>query len=132
MLVSDTREPTNTPITRERRQYSRPKVVQLLDFLVVDEDGVQGEYSMGRTLNISEGGILLESHMALPAGQKIMITLGVEDQLIDIMGRIVYKTALDGRHQNGIAFFHISEEGRKLLQRYVNTLRLFEQQETTH
>ena len=107
----------------ERRRFTRPEAVHLLDFLVVDEEGVQGQYAMGRTLNISEGGLLMESHIPLPQGQKIMITLEMEEQLIDIMGKIVYESAVDGRHKNGISFFHLDEQDKKLLNQYVHSVR---------
>lgn len=104
----------------ERRRYIRPESLNLLDYIVVDEQGVQGEYSMGRTLNISVGGILMETHVPLQAGQQVMITLGLEDELVDVMARIVHcKPHQDGMFHNGIEFFHASVEDRRLINRYV-------------
>jgi len=105
-------------MTTERRHFIRPEALNLLDYLVVDAQGRQGEYSMGRTLNISKGGILMETHIPLPEGQQVMITLGLEDNLVDIMGRIVYTTYDAGMHQNGIEFFHVAENDKKILNRY--------------
>ena len=105
----------------ERRHYIRPESLNLLDYLIVDDQGRQGNYSMGRTLNVSKGGILMETHIPLPPGQQVMITLGLQDELIDIMGRIVYSTYDAGRHQNGIEFFHVAENDQKILDRYVKT-----------
>jgi len=106
-------------MTTERRRFIRPEALNLLDYLVIDEQGRQGEYSMGRTLNVSEGGILMETHIPLPIGQQVMITLGLEDGLVDVMGRIVYATYNAGRHQNGIEFFHVADNDKKTLDRYV-------------
>lgn len=104
----------------ERRRYIRPESLNLLDYIVVDEKGVQGEYSMGRTLNISIGGILMETHIKLQAGQQVMITLGLEDELVDVMGRIVHSTPFtDGMYHNGIEFFHASSEDRRVINKYV-------------
>ena len=105
-------------ITTERRRFTRPKALNLLDYLVVDTEGRQGEYAMGRTLNVSKGGILMETHIPLPVGRQVMITLGLEDNLVDIMGRIVYATCSGGMHQNGIEFFHMAKNDRKILERY--------------
>lgn len=105
----------------ERRRYIRPESLNLLDYIVVDEQGVQSEYSMGRTLNISIGGILMETHIRLNAGQQVMITLGLEDELVDIMGRIVHSTPHnDGMYHNGIEFFHASDQDRRIINRYVD------------
>ena len=106
-------------MTIERRRYIRPEALNLLDYLVVDEQGRQGDYSMARTLNISKGGVLMETHIPLPLGQQVMITLGLEDQLIDVMGRIVYVTSSSGRHQNGVEFFHVSDSDKRILDNYV-------------
>lgn len=110
-------------MTTERRHYIRPESLNLLDYLVVDEQGRQGEYSMARTLNVSEGGILMETHIPLPQGQQVMITLGLRDQLIDVMGRIVYTTSSSGRHQNGVEFFHVSDSDKHILDSYVAAFR---------
>lgn len=103
----------------ERRNFIRPEALNLLDYLVVDEQGRQGEYSMARTLNVSEGGILMETHIPLPKGQQVMVTLGLEDKLVDVMGRIIYTTFESGRHQNGIEFFHVADSDKRVLDKYV-------------
>jgi c-di-GMP-binding flagellar brake protein YcgR len=107
-------------MTSERRRFIRPEALNLLDYLVVDEQGRQGEYSMARTLNVSKGGILMETHKKLPKGQQVMITLGLQDQLIDVMGRIVYVVGTAGRFHNGIEFFHLSDTDKQILERYVS------------
>ncbi|MDH3330265.1 MAG: PilZ domain-containing protein [Desulfobulbaceae bacterium] len=104
----------------ERRRYVRPESLNLLDYIVVDEHGVQGYYNMGRTLNISIGGILMETHIQLTAGQQVMITIGLEDELVDVMGRIIHSTSHhDGMFHNGIEFFHASVEDRRIINKYV-------------
>ncbi len=106
-------------MTPERRRYDRPEALNLLDYLVVDEQGRQGEYAMARTLNVSKGGILMETYRPLPKGQQVMITLGLKDQLINVMGRIVYTTTSAGCHQNGVEFFHLSDNDKRILNNYV-------------
>lgn len=104
----------------ERRRYVRPESLNLLDYIVVDEHGVQGNYSMGRTLNISIGGILMDTHIPLTPGQQVMITIGLEEDLVDVMGRIIRSTHHhDGMYHNGIEFFHASVEDRRIINKYV-------------
>ena len=111
-------------MSNERRHHIRPESLNLLDYLVVDQQGRQGEYSMARTLNVSEGGILMETHIPLPQGQQVMITLGLGEDLVNIMGRIIYTTLDSERHQNGIEFFHVAENDRAILNEYVHTFHL--------
>ena len=106
-------------MTTERRRFIRPEALNLLDYLVVDDQGRQGEYSMARTLNVSKGGILMETHRQLPLGQQVMITLGLKEQLIDVMGRIVYAVGAAGRFHNGVEFFHLSDSDKRILDSYV-------------
>ncbi len=112
-------------MTSERRRYIRPEALNLLDYLVVDEQGQQGEYSMARTLNVSKGGVLIETHHQLSKGQEIMITLGLQDQLIDVMGRVVYVVGRAGRFHSGIEFFHLSDADKLVLDRYVDAFHAF-------
>ena len=52
-----------------RRRYLRPEALNLLDYLVVDAQGRQGEYSMARTLNVTTGGILMVPPSPLPTAR---------------------------------------------------------------
>ena len=105
----------------ERRRYIRPESLNLLDYIVVDEQGVQSEYSMGRTLNISIGGILMETQLKLQEGNQALITLGLEDELFDVIGRISHSTLYKyGMYHNGIEFFHDSVEDRRVINKYVD------------
>jgi c-di-GMP-binding flagellar brake protein YcgR len=116
-------------MTSERRRYVRPESLNLLDYLIVDGQGRPSEYSMARTLNVSKGGILIETHIPLPKGQQVMITLGLKEQLIDVMGRIVYTSSESGRHQNGIEFFHVSDNDKRILDAYVAAFHRLHAQE---
>ncbi|MCL2789349.1 MAG: PilZ domain-containing protein [Desulfobulbus sp.] len=110
-------------MSEEHRRYIRPESLNLLDYLIIDDQGRPGEYSMARTLNVSKGGILVETHLPLPQGQQVMITLGLKDQLIDVMGRIVYSAIDAGRNHSGIEFFHISDNDKRVLDSYIAAFR---------
>jgi len=119
-------------MTTERRRFIRPESFNLLDYLVVDnEDGQHGEYAMGRTLNVSRGGILMETHIPLQVGWQVMITIGLEDNLVDIMGRVVYTTNDGSMYQNGIEFFHVAETDRLIIERYMKAFHSKYQEEIT-
>ena len=80
---------------------------------------------MARTLNVSKGGVLIETHRRLLKGQQIMITLGLQDQLIDVMGRVVYVVGTAGRFHGGVEFFHLSDADKEVLDRYVSAFHTF-------
>ena len=116
----------------ERRKNGRPQSLNLLDFVVVDSKGRHGEYTMARTLNVSKGGILMETHLKLDKGQQVMLTLELKNSLVNIMGKIVYSAFIHPRYRYGIEFFYVSEADQKLLDAYVDAFQAFDRfQHTT-
>ena len=107
----------------ERRRDDRPQSLNLLDFVVVDERGRHGEYTMARTLNVSKGGILMETHLELKKGQVVMITLELKNALVNITGKIAYSAFMHPRYRYGVEFFYVSEEDQKLLDAYVDAFQ---------
>lgn len=116
-------------MSSERRRNVRPESLNLLDFVVVDEHGRQGEYAMARTLNVSRGGILMETHLALEKGQQVMLTLELKNSLVNIMGKIVYSSFVNPRYRYGIEFFHVADADQRLLNAYVDAFQEFALQE---
>ncbi len=103
----------------ERRLARRQETVDLLDYFILGDDGEKVEYSMGRTLNISEGGILLETPKSLQLGQMIIITLDLGDSLIEIKGIVAHAVISAGRYQAGVKFADLDKESTEIIQEYV-------------
>ena len=76
---------------------------------------------MGRTLNVSEAGILLETHLPVAVGRHMLLSIGLEDELVDIKGRVVHSsTSSEGRFELGIEFLDMNEATFKILQKFIN------------
>ena len=108
---------------REQRKFIRYDALHLLDYLVLDEEGNPGTYSMGRTIDVSVDGLKLETTTALKTDTQLLITLGIEDDLIDLKGRTTHAHPQDGRYISGITFLKISKDGRRVLAKYVEAFR---------
>ncbi len=121
-LVDQHRQEEET-MGRERREFERPESLNLLDYIVYDEEGRQGEYAMGRTLNVSEGGILMETAKALPIGQQVKITLELNENLLEVTGRVVRTSPPGKLYMNGVLFTDVSEKDRKILKIYVDAFQ---------
>lgn len=102
----------------EQRQFIRKNALHLLDYLIFDQNGLQTTYSMGRTLDVSENGLKLETTEQIAIGDTLLITVGLEDDLIDLRGEVVYTEVEAQRHITGIEFQGISEEGRRIFKKY--------------
>lgn len=106
----------------ERRQSERHDSVDLLDYVVVDPDGEKTEYSMGRSLNISEAGILMETSKKLSIGSLVIITLDLGEELIEVQGKVVYINYSADRYKTGVRFLNKSEHVIKALKTFIQTL----------
>lgn len=104
----------------EKRKFIRLDSLHLLDYLIIDNEGFEGEYSMGRTLDVSVNGIMMETVKAIPRGVNLILTLGIEEDLVDISGRPTHTEPHDSRFITGIEFTKVSVENRALLRKYID------------
>jgi hypothetical protein len=88
-----------------KRKHARIDSTNLVSYVCQDAEWVAAKAGMGRTLNVSEGGILLETHQALDAHAQVSLTIAMEDEIMVIQGRIAYsKRREDGRYETGVEF----------------------------
>ncbi len=104
----------------EKRKFLRLDSLHLLDYRVMDSDGNERDYSMGRTLDVSINGIKMETVHAIPQDVQLIITLGIEDTLVDVSGSLVHTKESSNRYISGIEFKKVSSEDRAILRRYVD------------
>jgi hypothetical protein len=75
---------------------------------------------MGRTLNVSEGGILLETRKALDVSYSVSLTVALEDELMDIQGRVAFsRKRVNGSYETGIQFLGFEEKKIRLLRQFI-------------
>lgn len=107
----------------EKRKFIRLDSLHLLDYIVLDRDHVKGRYSMGRTLDVSVNGIKMETPYPLSTEDTLEITVGLEDDLVDLEGRITYSKQLGNRYVTGIEFIKMSGESRRVFRRYTEAFK---------
>ena len=104
--------------SKEHRHSIRKSSLHLLDYLIIDKNGLQTTYSMGRTLDVSENGLKLETTQKISKGDTLLITVGLEDDLVDLRGEVIHTEILDERYITGIEFQDIPVEGRRIFKKY--------------
>ena len=114
----------------EKRKFIRWDSIHLLDYIVLDQDGSEGRYSMGRTLDVSLNGLKLETAYEIPLEAELEITVGIEEDLVDLVGRVTHKSQKGGRHVSGIEFVKMSAEGRRVFRLYTDAFKKYQQQES--
>jgi c-di-GMP-binding flagellar brake protein YcgR len=91
-----------------------------LSYICLDEDQRAVKQGMGRTLNISESGILLETHFPIEATHTVILSIGLKDDLADIKGRPVYiRPGAQGAYEVGIEFLEMDDASTRVLKRYL-------------
>lgn len=113
---------------REQRKFIRYDSLHLLDYQVLDEEGNPGIYSMGRTIDVSIDGLKLETAAEIKVDTHLLITVGIEDDLVDLEGRTTHSMPHNGRFIAGITFLKITKDGRRVLAKYVEAFRQRKQQ----
>ena len=85
-----------------------------------DEKNTMVSQGMGRTLNVSEGGILLETHVPIDPQHLILLDIALDDDLMQFKGKIAHtRKREDGRIESGVAFIDLDEEKTQFLRQYV-------------
>ena len=108
----------------KRRKHERKDSLNLIDYVVLGPEGKPISRRMGRTLNVSVGGILLETHHPLKQGQSVVITIALEEDMVEINGQVVYvKPCEEKLFCSGIEFAEIDKEGERIVNKYIKALK---------
>lgn len=78
---------------------------------------------MGRTRDVSIDGMRLETLQPFTFGTRLQITLGLEDNLVDIIGEVSNCRAKGDRFLSGITFIQIDKQDRKILAEYIEAFQ---------
>ena len=97
--------------TIERRKYPRVKTNKRVSFILKDENGNRIKEGTGRAINISQGGILIETSVPFEWQDILQMSINVEGGAATVSGKVIYcKTVGLGTFRSGIEFFKINEK----------------------
>lgn len=107
----------------ENRRHIRIDSLNLSHISVTEKDEVVYQ-GMGRTLNVSESGILLETKYEMPLGDELAISIGFEDDLLELKGHAVFtKETRPGMQATGIEFLDIGSAILPKLRSFIKTFQ---------
>ncbi|MBN1103102.1 MAG: PilZ domain-containing protein [Deltaproteobacteria bacterium] len=108
----------------EKRKYPRIGTHNLVSYLCLDDEGQAVGEGMGRTLNVSEGGILLETHIALAPHRTVSLTIALEDEIMELRGKVAFsKRRDDGKFETGVEFLESDNAKIAFLKQYITIFR---------
>jgi c-di-GMP-binding flagellar brake protein YcgR len=106
---------------QEKRKHVRISSLNL-SYVCLDENNQVIKQGMGRSLNVSESGILLETHFPIDDQHIVRMTLGLEEDLIDVKGRPVHTRMNNaGKYEVGLEFVKSDAKTRKALKKFIDT-----------
>jgi hypothetical protein len=74
----------------ERRIYPRVRTCNLISYMAIEENDEITDLGMGRALNISQNGIFLETPRVLFSEYISLMSVDLDNNLIEIKGQVVY------------------------------------------
>lgn len=105
----------------EKRNHPRISALNLISYTCIDETDKIVAQGMGRTLNISEDGILLETHVAIDPRYSIALAIGLEDELINLKGSVIHSTSgKNEKFEAGIEFVETDDTTIDVLKKYIH------------
>ena len=106
--------------SENKRKHERIQSLNL-SYICIDEDENIVKQGMGRTLNLSETGILLETHFPIELNHVVQLTISLEEDLLDIKGKPVHVRPRDqGKYEIGIQFVELDLSASQIIKKFVN------------
>ena len=96
--------------TPERRKHPRVKTSNLISYYSFVETGKLISHGLGIALDISKGGMLLETPYAVESGPIVLAALDRDNKLVEVEGKVIYcaKESTE-MYRSGIEFAGIDE-----------------------
>ena len=95
----------------EKRKHPRVNINNLISYRCMDDSGNQTKEGRGKSINISQGGILIETHDPFEWQDIIRLLIDIEDESVNIKGKVVYCNAANfGKFRTGIQFLETNEK----------------------
>ncbi len=105
--------------SKDQRQAPRADSLNL-SFFCIDEDSNIIQQGMGRTLNISTSGILLETNEQIPQDKTVDMEIAMENEIINVSGTVIHSTEYgEDIFHTGINFTSLSDEAKKTLRTFI-------------
>lgn len=114
----------------EKRKHPRTKTKNLVSYVGVDGHGNEKEQGMGKAIDISIGGILIETHFPVVSKDIMLTATGIKGELINVAGKVVLNRTEDsGMFRVGIQFLEDNETTRLFI---MSLIKAFSKQKTKH
>ena len=108
----------------ERRRHPRIDTLELVSFENYETTKTELMMGMGKTLDLSLGGMCLESRHALPLGSNLKLSIALVDDVISVEGKIMSLTLTDDLNVKvHIEFDPLTDEAEEKLSKFLDGIQ---------
>ena len=109
--------------TREQRHSLRIETSVFVKYIIFDNKGKAMGFGKGRTVNLSQSGILLETLEPLKCTFVILITMDLKGKDVKVKGRLIRSIQQDatGHYFSGIQFIGNKDEQKSIIVAFVKS-----------
>lgn len=104
----------------ERRQQPRKSIRCQVYFICVSADGRESAQDIGLALDISAGGMMLETTTPINTMEIKIVAATADNQQMDAKGGVIYSMQVgEGRYNTGIFFQRDSEKTARFVEQLI-------------
>jgi c-di-GMP-binding flagellar brake protein YcgR len=90
---------------KERRKHPRVPTSNIVSYVCIDANGKPIAEGMGKTVDISQGGALLETGRPIESEYILMLSIDLEKKVVETKGRVAHSRSNgDSTYLTGIKF----------------------------
>jgi hypothetical protein len=106
-------------MSEDKRKHERFSALNL-SYICEDKDGDVLYEGMGRTLNVSEGGILLETNFYISPGNNLTLEIALEESLVNLRGSVIYCNESEGKKfHTGLELLEPDTSSQAILHQFI-------------
>ncbi len=103
----------------EKRRFPRLDSVHLVSYTQLDEDQNTVDMGICKSLDLSLGGVTIQTHRPFPVNALLEMVIAIEEKLVKLKGRVIHiRKAGKGRHEMGVCFTEVDEKDRAGIQNF--------------
>ena len=108
------------PSKVNRRKHKRIDTQNLISYFSFDKNGKLNSHGLGIAIDVSKGGILLETPYPIESGSLILTATDKEKNFIEVKSKLIYsKKTSSGTYLCGIEFIGIDERVKNFITKLV-------------
>jgi c-di-GMP-binding flagellar brake protein YcgR len=105
---------------KNTRRNPRVKTSNGVSYICIDETGNEIEQGMGKTIDISLGGMLLETSVAIESKYILIATIDLAGNLIETKGKVTYSRKIESEKVlTGIQFLETPQRKMKIIAEFI-------------